>query len=113
MGSHLPPSTPLVSCWYPPVIISKNKIKKVKIPHVPFTYIHPTHTQTHIDAPTCVTVAPDILHMLNPEALSNQKVHSFLVILVTIPYQMQNAPLITLCLYHAHPLAHWCVKHHS
>ena len=30
----------------PPINVSSNKIKKVKIPYIPFTFIHPTDTQT-------------------------------------------------------------------
>ena len=44
MGSPLP----LVPPWYhagaPLLVIIK--LKKVKFQHVPFTYIHPTNTQT-------------------------------------------------------------------
>ena len=46
MGSSLPLQYTLSIVLTLPINVSINKIKKVKIPYVPFTFIHATDTQT-------------------------------------------------------------------
>ena len=57
--------------------------------HIPLKTLH-----RHPDIHTCMFVASDTLHILpnvNPEFLSNQKLHSFLAIQLPTLYQAQNA----------------------
>ena len=60
MGGPLPPVTPSIMLILP-LMLETIKLKKVKILYVPFTFIHPTDTQT--DTPTCMIVAPDTLQL--------------------------------------------------
>ena len=81
-----------------PIRTGNNKIKEGQNPICTF-YFHPSHR--HTDAATCMRVSPDIYIFspyLNSEILPYQTLPSFLVILVTTPYQTQNAPLITVTL---------------
>ena len=54
--------------WYyagiPLLVLSNNKIKKGQNPTCTY-HLHPfyRHTNKHTDAPTCMTVAPDTLHL--------------------------------------------------
>ena len=95
---HYTPSIALTS----PIRISINKIKKGQNPICTF-YFNPSyrHPDRHKDASTCMTVAPDTLHLFTifqPWNPTQSKLHSFLVILVTTPYQTQNAPLVASAL---------------
>ena len=102
---------PLIPPWYCTgtilLVLVIDMFKKSQNPICTF-HLHPSyrHTYRHTDAPTSKTVAPNTVHFfspnLNSETLPNHKLNSFLVISVTTPYQIQNAPLnagtlATLC----------------
>ena len=59
-----PPSSPPVSCWHPPIKLVLEKLIKCKNATGTF-HFHPSyrHSNRHPDAQTCMTVAPDSLHL--------------------------------------------------